>query len=128
MFLTQLSASPVSVRQTSTRARRLCHEITDHVAGEFGLDPAAVTSPTRGAPQAAFARQVAMYLAHIGFALSFETIGRVFGRDRTTVAHACRVVEDSRDDVGLDRRLSALERMCAETASECLQGAADVSI
>ncbi len=128
MLLSHQSTLPGSIRRSSTRARRLCHEITDHVAGEFGLEPAAVTSPTRGAPQAAFARQVAMYLAHIGFALSFETIGRVFDRDRTTVAHACRVVEDSRDDVSLDRRLSALELMCAETASERLQGAADVSI
>ena len=73
------------------------------MADEFGLDAAAVTSSTRGAPRAAYARQVAMYLAHVGFALSFETIGRALDRDRTTVAHACRVVEDSRDDARLDR-------------------------
>jgi hypothetical protein len=53
-----------------------------------------------------------MYLAHVGFALSFEGIGRCFGRDRTTVAHACRVVEDSRDDIWLDCRLATLERVC----------------
>ncbi len=68
-----------------------------------------------------------MYLAHVGFALSFETIGRAFDRDRTTVAHACRVVEDSRDDARLDRRLAALETMCA-ASGERLNGAPDVSI
>ena len=65
-----------------------------------------------------------MYLAHVGFALSFEGIGRVFGRDRTTVSHACRVIEDCRDDLSLDCRLSALEMICGpafEHGSETVQ-------
>ena len=84
-------------------------------------------SPTRGAPHAAYARQVAMYLAHVGFALSFKAIGRAFDRDRTTVSHACRVVEDSRDDVGLDHRLAALEAMCM-VCGERLDGTSDDGI
>jgi chromosomal replication initiation ATPase DnaA len=94
------------------------------VAEEFGLDAAAMISPTRGAPHAAYARQVAMYLAHVGFALSFEAIGRAFDRDRTTVSHACRVVEDSRDDVRLDHRLAALEAMC-RVCGDRLDGTSD---
>jgi hypothetical protein len=82
------------------------------VARDFGLEMAALFAPTRGAPRAAFARQVAMYLAHIGFELSFGTISRVFDRDRTTVSHACHVVEDGRDDIWLDCRLEALELFC----------------
>jgi hypothetical protein len=74
-------------------------------------------APTRGSARAAFARQVAMYLAHTGFALSFEAIARAFGRDRTTVSHACHVVEDDREDVRLDWRLAALELFCL-TGSE----------
>jgi hypothetical protein len=70
-----------------------------------------VRADTRRA-RAAFARQVAMYLAHIGFELSFETISRVFGRDRTTVSHACHVIEDGRDDIWLDCRLEALDLFC----------------
>jgi hypothetical protein len=58
-----------------------------------------------------------MYLAHTGFALSFETIARAFGRDRTTVSHACHVVEDGRDDIWLDWRLAMLELLCL-TGSE----------
>ena len=53
-----------------------------------------------------------MYLAHTGFELSFGTISRVFDRDRTTVSHACHVVEDGRDDIWLDCRLEALELFC----------------
>jgi hypothetical protein len=88
---------------------RTCHWVAFCVARDFGLDMVALFAPTRGAPRIAFARQVAMYLAHIGFELSFETISRVFDRDRTTVSHACHVVEDGRDDIWLDCRLEALE-------------------
>ena len=122
------STSPGSIRKSPPRAGRICRKIADLVADEFKLEAVALMSSTRGAPRDAYGRQVAMYLAHVGFALSFETISRVFNRDRTTVAHACRVVEDSRDDVTLDCRLVALELMCSETLGECLQGAADVGI
>jgi hypothetical protein len=33
----------------------------------------------------------------------------LFGRDRTTVAHACLIVEDRRDDPVFDRILELLE-------------------
>jgi hypothetical protein len=91
---------------------RTCQWVAFCVARDFGLQMTALFAPTRGAPRTAFARQVAMYLAHIGFALSFETISRVFDRDRTTVSHACHVVEDGRDDIWLDCRLEALELFC----------------
>ena len=101
-------------------AERTCQWVAFCVARDFGLDMAALFAPTRGAPRTAFARQVAMYLAHIGFELGFETISRVFGRDRTTVSHACHVVEDGRDDIWLDCRLEALELFC-RTGFEALQ-------
>jgi chromosomal replication initiation ATPase DnaA len=50
-----------------------------------------------------------MYLAHVTFGLSFSEIGHLFGRDRTTVAHACRVIEDLRDDPAMDRALTIVE-------------------
>lgn len=66
-------------------------------------------SSTRGRPHAAFARQVAMYLAHVAFGLSLTRVGQVFSRDRTTVAHACSRVEDLRDDPSFDRSIELLE-------------------
>jgi chromosomal replication initiation ATPase DnaA len=36
-------------------------------------------------------------------------IGRCFGRDRTTAAHACRAIEDRRDDPEMEHLLSLLE-------------------
>ena len=91
---------------------RTCQWVAFCVARDFGLEMPALFAPTRGGPRAAFARQVAMYLAHTGFELSLEMISRVFDRDRTTVSHACHVVEDGRDDIWLDCRLEALELFC----------------
>lgn len=79
------------------------------VMQDFGVAADELNAPSRGSPRTALARQVAMYLCHVGFSLSFEAIGRLFGRDRTTVAHACRVIEDRRDDIWFDCRIAALE-------------------
>jgi hypothetical protein len=67
-------------------------------------------SARRGSARAARARQAALYLAHIGFGLTYSTVGRAFGRDRTTVRHACARIEDAREDRGLDLGLGHLEQ------------------
>jgi hypothetical protein len=51
-----------------------------------------------------------MYLLHVGLGLSMREIGEAFGRDRSTVGHACRVIEDRRDEGTFDRLLDCLER------------------
>ncbi len=79
------------------------------VAAAFGLEPDELKLATRGPARAAFARQTAMYLAHVGCGLSLTEVGRAFGRDRTTVAHACGVVEDRRDEAEFDCMLTHLE-------------------
>nr|WP_244595434.1 helix-turn-helix domain-containing protein [Bosea lathyri] len=63
----------------------------------------------RGRLPIARARQTAMYLAHVAFGLSFIRIGICFGRDRTTVRHACALIEDRRDDPALELGLNAIE-------------------
>jgi chromosomal replication initiation ATPase DnaA len=80
------------------------------VAAVFGVDIRDLRAGTRGSPRAAFARQVAMYLAHVVCGLNLSEVGAVFARDRTTVAHACGVVEDRRDDPDFDGRIEYLER------------------
>jgi hypothetical protein len=57
----------------------------------------------------AVARQAAMYLAHVGEGLPQRSVGRLFRRDRTTVAHACAATEDRRDDPRFDLTLAWLE-------------------
>jgi hypothetical protein len=65
----------------------------------------------RGPARVALARQIAMYLTHVGGGISLTCVGRVYGRDRTTVAHACGLVEDRRDDPQFDRALDVLEQV-----------------
>ncbi|WP_244462614.1 helix-turn-helix domain-containing protein [Methyloceanibacter caenitepidi] len=84
------------------------------VALVFEVDPSELGAATRRSPRAAFARQVAMYLTHVVCGLSMTEVGALFARDRTTVAHACEVVEDRRDDPDLDSRVERLE--CAVAA------------
>lgn len=78
------------------------------VSDAFAVPRSALRHPTRGCARIAFARQVAMYLAHVAWGLRFTDIGRILERDRTTVAYACELVEDRRDDPTLDRTLDLL--------------------
>lgn len=105
-------------------ARQLAHRhVLACVMQDFGVIADEMNAPSRGSPRTALARQVAMYLCHVGFSMSFEAIGRLFGRDRTTVAHACRVVEDRRDDIWFDCRIAALElALNGKTMSEAERG------
>lgn len=70
---------------------------------------AGLRAANRGCKPVALARQTAMYLAHVAFGLSLTRVGICFGRDRTTVRHACALIEDHRDDPGLEFGLTALE-------------------
>jgi len=89
--------------------QHLCRILEQAVTPAFEVAHTQLWTPTRGGPDAAFARQVAMYLAHVGGGLNYTEVGRLFARDRTTVAHACGRVEDLRDDAAFDRAIGLLE-------------------
>lgn len=55
-------------------------------------------------------RQIAMYLSHVVLSVPYQSIAIAFGRDRTTVVHACSVVEDRRDEPAYDRFVEQCER------------------
>jgi hypothetical protein len=54
-----------------------------------------------------------MYLMHTSLGRTMADVGRYFGRDRTTVAHACGRIEDQRDDAGFDALVLVLEERIA---------------
>lgn len=85
-----------------------CCGIEGLVSAALGIGLPEMRGRTRRAP-AAFARQAAMYLAHVKLGLSLSEVGAFFGRDRTTVAHACARMEDSRDDPRLECVLECVE-------------------
>lgn len=86
------------------RARFACNA----AAFAFGCEEN-LLSELRGTNQVALTRQVAMYLAHVAFGLSLQRVGFAFARDRSTVAHACHLIEDRRDDPAFDNLLDQLE-------------------
>ena len=113
-----LASSPASHPCPPFQARILLPAPQEHclrsvleqaIAPAFAIAPDHLWNDTRGSPPSAFARQVAMYLAHVACGLSLTEVGRLFARDRTTVAHACTVVEDRRDEMPFDRALDLLE-------------------
>jgi hypothetical protein len=79
------------------------------VAGVFDVESDLLRLPTRGRAKVALARQVGMYLAHVGCGLSLTEVGELFARDRTTVAYACSVVERRRDEASFDGAIDLLE-------------------
>ena len=93
-----------------------CRFIETLVSAALRVSLADLRRRTRGRAPTAYARQTAMYLAHVHLGLSRSEVGRISGRDRTTVSHACACVEDSRDDPRSERIIS-----CLEAALECWQ-------
>lgn len=98
---------------TKYRTRRAgsnpCRYVVAVVASARGIRPMEMLHPTRSRPAVAGARQLAMYLSHVLLGMTMTEVGRFFGRDRTTVAHACALVEDAREDPLIDRDIDALE-------------------
>jgi hypothetical protein len=86
-----------------------CRFVEALVGVALGVGLADMRRSSRGRAPAAFARQTAMYLAHVHLGLSLDRVGEHFGRDRTTVAHACRRVENSRDKPNFEPVLAYLE-------------------
>jgi chromosomal replication initiation ATPase DnaA len=96
-------------RRHGRAERRDCAEQAQEVVARVWNVPVSeLRSPTRRSASVAQARQVAMYLTHVIYGVSLASVGHHFGRDRTTAAHACRQIEDRRDDAGFDRLLDEI--------------------
>jgi len=102
-------------RRRGFPADRAGRRVLDLVAAARGVDPAALLRTSRGKAPVALSRQIAMYLMHVVLSRTLIETGRFFGRDRTTVAHACALVEDKREDQRFDAELDALQTLIEET-------------
>jgi hypothetical protein len=108
-----LKSAPGGPHVGAKTAQRLCDLIAIAAAAAFAVPVGEIGAATRRSSDVALARQSAMYLAHVAFGLSLSEVGRGFGRDRTTAAHACRLIEERRDDPAVDAVLGGLEGVCA---------------
>ncbi len=109
MLQTTEAGTPRLHRGDTLACDSACRFVEALVGVALGVELADMRRQSRGRAPAAFARQTAMYLAHVHLGLSLEHVGEHFGRDRTTVAYACRRVENSRDKPSFEPVLAYLE-------------------
>jgi chromosomal replication initiation ATPase DnaA len=92
-------------------ALELCESMIDIAAVLFNVPSKEIRRPGKTQFAVSRVRQIAMYVAHVALQLNFAEIGRGFGRDRSTVQHACHTVEDLRDDAEFDIVIARIEQI-----------------
>lgn len=113
--------------QKPKRRKKHCKYAVIFVAEHFGVPISDMMSKTRENAKAAFARQIAVYIAHTTLSLSYTQVAEFFYRDRTTIAHACKTIEDRRDDQCFDAKLCVVENLVGEAVdfvNDCAVGVA----
>lgn len=86
-----------------------CRVVVLAVSQSSGVNYEDFFAPSRRHMKTANARQLAMYLCHVLTGLTMTEVGAFFGRDRTTVSHACALIEDSREERRTDDHIQGLE-------------------
>lgn len=79
------------------------------VAEQHGVTFEELFHHSRSRAPIATTRQIAMYLLHVLLGRTLTEVGEFFGRDRTTVSHACARIEDMRDDDKFESEMTDLE-------------------
>ena len=102
-------ASSAPVRSQPSLKKPFAGTIETAVAAAFGVPVHELRAPTRRTATVALARQCVMYLAHTTLGWSQATVGAVCGRNRRTVAHGCRLIEERRENAAFDALLVGLE-------------------
>ena len=117
-----LSGSEIAGAAGSARAAALRHDpaarrVLMTVAAARKLCIEALCGSSR-AGQVSLGRQIAMYLMHVELGRKYAEVGRMFGRDRTTVSHACAQIEDLREDPRFDAEIEAMEATIRAEAAD----------
>lgn len=79
-----------------------CDTVIDLLAVFFNVSGRQLRSPKRTSAAISRVRQVGMYVAHVSLGIKMAMVGTGFGRDRSTVMHACHTIEDLREDDDFD--------------------------
>lgn len=106
-------SAPGRCRRREEASLELCEGMIDITAALFNIPSKALRSSGKTRSDVSRVRQIAMYVSHVGLGLTMKEVGRGFGRDRTTVIHACHLIEDMRDDSDFDRVVAMTERVAA---------------
>lgn len=92
-------------------ALEICECLIDIAAALFSVSSKELRKPGRTTLPVSRVRQIAMYVAHVVLCMTMSEVGAGFGRDRTTVLHACQVIEDLRDDPEFEHLVQMVEKV-----------------
>ncbi|MEM0899574.1 MAG: helix-turn-helix domain-containing protein [Pseudomonadota bacterium] len=98
---------------TMEEAVQQCDCVIDIISQLFDISSREIRSSTRNSASVARVRQIGMYVCHVTLGMYLQQISEGFSRDRSTVTHACHLVEDLRDDEEIDRIIAKVEAVIA---------------
>lgn len=90
--------------------RHVAQAAIDLACEAYGINPIELLPSGRAAANISLTRQVAIYLAHVVGQLTVTQLAEEFDRDRSTVSHACHLIEDKRDSPIFDQQMNFLEK------------------
>lgn len=99
-----------SEKRRVTLRDRIARAAIELCCSAYGVSIHEMLLAGRSRASAAYARQVAMYLSHVVGGITLGELSAAFQRDRSTVGHACHIIEDRRDSPVFDREVEALEQ------------------
>jgi Bacterial dnaA protein helix-turn-helix len=89
----------------------VCEAMQDVLSACFSVSGRELRAQGRARAEICRVRQIGMYVAHVIAGLSMFEVGCGFQRDRSTVAYACHLIEDLRDDPDFERVILMIERI-----------------
>ncbi len=106
----------------NSQRRLLAKMITQMLACSVERTGTFLLGSVRGSFRCCRARQTAIYLLHTNLSLTYSEIGKIYKRDRTTIAHACKVIEDLRDKPCFDDWVGEFEDIIGKLKDMCGTG------
>ena len=97
------------IRWARMRRDRQIGRLVQHVARSRRLAINVLLDDVRGVAPT-YARQMAMYLAHVELGRPQKLVAFLFGREPSTVSHACARIELLRDDPAVEAEIDGIER------------------
>lgn len=95
--------------------------VNQMIAAAYEISGERLLRRDRGVIKVNRPRQISMYLMNTALSLKFTEIAEFYDKDRTTVSHACRVIEEMRDNVEFDMRILEFENTI-NTALQLISG------
>lgn len=92
-------------------AIKICDGMIDILSVCFSIPSREIRQIGRNATAISRVRQIGMYVCHVAIGMTMQDVAFGFMRDRSTVVHACHLIEDMRDDSEFDTIVSTIERI-----------------